>query len=502
MRYFVVITIALLVFWLGFPSWANSSEAVADTDAPLVYVVPIKGAIMDRGLTYFVRHSVEVAKRDKASLIIFEINTPGGAVEIGKESYTLGICNAINNARPISTVAYITLGGLSAGVLISISCDQIVMKQEAVIGAAEPIAGGGGPNPHQEKYTSAFTKMFKARAEKKNYPFNLVMAMVDKDLEVIEVKIDGQQDFLTPDEIEEVLNEGKEVTKVKTVIKKGKLLTLTASEAKAYGLASAIIEDRAEIPVALYQLNNPMIKEMVPTWSESLVIFLTNPLVAGILILVGMISIGMALKTPGFGVPETVGIICLLLIFFGHYLAGLAAATELLLFVVGIILLIVEIFVLPGFGIAGISGLFLIFASLILAMQDFNWPRTPWQWDTFQGNLVLVTISLALALVILVTIVRLLPVSPYLSRLILKTSETSNAGFTVASGNLAILVGKNGTALTALRPSGKIKIAGEPFDAVAEGEFIKKDDLIEVIQVEGSRIVVARPLAPGGQNKT
>lgn len=457
---------------------------------------------MDRGLTYFVRHSVEVAKRDKASLIIFEINTPGGAVEIGKESYTLGICNAIDNARPISTVAYITLGGLSAGVLISISCDQIVMKQEAVIGAAEPIAGGsGGPNPHQEKYTSAFTKIFKARAEKKDYPFNLVMAMVDKDLEVIEVKIDGQQDFLTPDEIEEVLNEGKEVTEVKTIIKKGKLLTLTASEAKAYGLASAIIEDRAEIPVVLYQLNNSVIKEMVPTWSESLVIFLTNPLVAGILILVGMISIGMALKTPGFGVPEAVGIVCLLLIFFGHYLAGLAAATELLLFAAGIILLAVEIFVLPGFGIAGISGLFLIFVSLILSMQDFNWPRTPWQWDTFQGNLVLVTISLALAVVILVTMVRLLPVSPYFSRLILKVSETAGSGFTVASSDLAILVGKSGTALTALRPSGKIKIDGEPFDAVAEGEFIKKDDLIEVIQVEGSRIVVTRPLAPGGQDK-
>jgi membrane-bound serine protease (ClpP class) len=170
----------------------------------------------------------------------------------------------------------------------------------------------------------------------------------------------------------------------------------------------------------------------------------------------------------------------------------LAAVTELLLFGLGVGLIAIEIFVLPGFGIAGISGVILIFVSLMLSMQDFNVPQAPWQWDMLQQNFILVTLSITVGVIVLVIIARLLPYSPYLSRLILRMAETQETGFTTAQTNLTVMVGKKGVALTSLRPSGKIRLDGEPFDAVTEGEFIEKDAPIEIVQIEGNRIVVTK----------
>ncbi|MFH1231371.1 MAG: hypothetical protein V1709_07745, partial [Planctomycetota bacterium] len=283
----ILITSGILIINAQTTAISQTEKAnITQGQTSLVYVVPIKGAIMDRGLAYFIRHAVEQAKAEKASLIIFEIDTPGGAVGEGEE-YTIGICNSIDRASPITTVAYITHWAWSAGSLISISADKIIMKQASSIGSAEVIASGGGNESiHQEKYTSALRAEFKARAEKKGYPTNLVMAMVDKELEVKEVLVDGVRQFLTPQEIQEAYAKNKAVEEIKLVIAKGKLLNLTAKDALGYGLATAIKEDRSEIPPVL-GIKDFRFKEVTPTWSEYLVMYLTSPVVSAILILAG-----------------------------------------------------------------------------------------------------------------------------------------------------------------------------------------------------------------------
>lgn len=444
---------------------------------------------MDKGLAYFVRHSVAQAKEHKASLIIFEIDTPGGAVG-GGEEYTIGICNAIDSAAPIPTAAFVKHWAWSAGVLVSISADKIVMKQIASIGAAEVV----GAEEHQEKYTSAIRTEFKARAEKKGYPANLVMAMVDKDMEVREVTVDGKREFLTPNEITEYRNRGKSVEEVGLVVAKDKLLALSANDALKYGLAAAIKETREEVP-ALFGIKDYVFKESRPTWSEHLVMFLTSPVVSGILILVGLIAAGMSLKAPGLGLPEITAIVAFTIVFFGHYLIGLSEATEVVIFVIGIGLLAVELFLLPGFGVAGISGIVLIMLSLILAMQDFTIPDTtgaPWQWEILQRNFIVVGVAFLVAFVAFIAIVSMLPHIPVLARLTLPAEEKESAGFT-AKIDYQSLVGKTGISFTPLRPAGKIKLeTGELLDVVTDSDFIGKDEQIKINQIEGNRIVVTR----------
>ncbi|MDI6733793.1 MAG: NfeD family protein [Planctomycetota bacterium] len=468
-----------------------------DTNKSLVYVVPIKDAIMDRGLAYFVRHSVERAKEEKAALIIFEINTPGGAVG-GGEEYTIGICNAIDKASPITTVAYITHWAWSAGALISISADKIIMKQVASIGSAEVV---GSSEQHQEKYTSAIRAEFKARAEKKGYPVNLVMAMVDKEMEVKEVIIDDEHLFLTTEEIIEQRNRGKVVEEVKTIISSGKLLNLTANDALKYKMASAIKEDRSEIP-PLFGIQDYIFKETKPTWSEHLVMFLTSPLVSSILMLVGIITAGMALKSPGMGLPEGIAILCFALLFFGHYLVGLAEITEILIFALGISLLSIEIFLLPGFGVFGISGIIIIFISLILAMQDFTVPDikdAPWQLTTLKRNFITVGLSFSLAVTILILFVRYLSAIPVFRSLILVVEEKSTSGFITRQSDFSNLLGKKGVVFTTLRPVGKItlldsdnKETSQTLDVVTEGDFIERGDRVVIISTSDNRIVVEK----------
>ncbi|MEW6026718.1 MAG: NfeD family protein [Planctomycetota bacterium] len=485
-----------------------TGTAVSPTEPALVYVVPIKGAIMDRGIAYFVRHSVEQAKADKAALIIFEIDTPGGAVG-GGEEYTIGICNSIDRAAPITTVAYITHWAWSAGALVSISADKIVMKQVASIGSAEVV----GAEEHQEKYTSAIRTEFKARAEKKGYSSNLVMAMVDKDLEVREVLVDGSRQFLTPQEIQEARNAGKRVEDVKLVIAGGKLLNLSAGDALKYSIATAIKEERSEIP-PLAGISNFTFKEVTPTWSEHLVMWLTSPAVSSILILAGLIAAGMAFKAPGTGLPEAIAVICFGLVFFGSYLIGLAEVTEILIFVLGVGLLSVEIFVLPGFGVFGIAGIILIFVGLILSMQGFTIPdveTAPWQWTILKKNFIVVGLAFSLAVIFFIILVRYISSVPFFSHLVLSADEKTSAGFSSlpdwTRGQAGItkdaspLLGRKAVVFTALRPVGKIVLldaegrkTDETIDAVTEGDFINKDETVVIINIDGSRIVVEKNL--------
>ncbi|MFA5793693.1 MAG: NfeD family protein [Candidatus Brocadiia bacterium] len=484
---FLMLLVGLPVAWSA-PDNAPASPTNTSSVKQLVYVIPIKGAIMDWGLNYFVKRSIETAKSNNAALIIFDIDTPGGRVDISIE-----LCNIIENAAPITTVAYVDKWAVSAGSLISIAADKIIMKDGAIIGSAEVV---GAPVGHEEKYASVMRTEFKARAQKKGYPHNLMMAMVDKDMEVFEVKVDGKRDFLTRDEIKNLSMQGKEVAEIGLVIGKGKLLNLTARDALNYGLATAIKDNRDEIP-ALFDIKSFKITEASQTWSEYLVAFLADQTVTLILVAVGLIAGYSAFQMPGTGLLEAIAVLCFGIIFFSQYLVGLAQVTEILLFILGIGLIGVEIFLLPGFGVAGISGAILIFVSLILSMQNFTLPdieKAPWQWTILQHNFVTVGAALIISIVILIIIARFLPSMPIFNRMILPTALATPAGITVSGIDAGTLVGNKGIVLTDLRPSGKIRLdnSEETLDVVTDGDFINKGESVVIDAVEGSRIVVRK----------
>ena len=227
-------------------------------------------------------------------------------------------------------------------------------------------------------------------------------------------------------------------------------------------------------------------------WSEQLTRFLTSPAVAGVLMMVGLLALYMAFKMPGFGIPESVAICCFTILFLSKYLVGLANVFELALFGVGIILLAVEIFITPGFGVMGISGIGCVLASLVLASQKFIIPETDYQLDVLLMNLTTVLVALALSVVVFMVILRFLPKTPMLRRLILNTTEATESGYVVGSAEQRDLVGSNGVVLSTLRPTGRAEIDGQVLIVVADGEFIETGTSVVVSEVRGNRVVVTK----------
>lgn len=451
------------------------------------FYIPVEGGI-DYGLAYFIERSVRQAKAQGAGVLVFAIDTPGGGV-----AEALAMCKSIDETAPVRTVAYVTHWAVSAGALIALACDRIVMKQEATIGSAEPIAMAPGMDEalHMEKHVSAIRAEFRARAEKKGYPANLAAAMVDKDLEVLRVTVEGQEAFLTPLEVEDSKRAGRDVVVLETVSEKGKLLNLTASQAVRWKIASAIAPTR-EGALRAVGIEVERWVETRPSWSEELVRFLTNAIVVIVLLMIGMACVWAELKAPGIGYPALGAAVCFGLLFFGHYLAGLADITDVLVLLAGIAILGVEIFLLPGFGIAGVAGLILIIAGLLLMFQGPAWPKAPWEFDRFRESLVQVLIGLGGAVPLFLLLVALLPKMPYFHRLVLRREEVATEGYSAPPSVDRSLVGRRGRAFTPLHPWGKVEIGNEVFEGVTETGFLDEGTAVEVVRVEENRLVVCR----------
>ena len=429
------------VLLLGFLSPGHAAQ---------VYKIPIDGVI-DRGLAPYVQRVLEEAQ--SADAIILEVNTPGGLVDAA-----LQIRDALLNSE-VTTIAYINKRAISAGALISLATDHIVMSPGSSIGAATPIQLdlSGEGNPVSEKYLSYFRAEMRATAEGNDRRGDIAEAMVDP-----EIEIDG-------------------------VIEKGKLLTLTTDEALKFEVAEAQIANFPDL-LERFGLKGAEIVTPGSNWAEKLVRVLTNPTTSMILMVIGFIGLFIEFKTPGFGIGGTVGVICLGLFFWGHFLVQLAGWEELILFTAGVILLMLEIFVIPGFGIAGISGILAIIASLALSMVG--------RFDllTFQ-DIVRMALSRVLAafigsVILSIVLLRFLPRTTVGRQVILEDSENPEEGFVAQRSDRELLVGQTGVALTPLHPSGTMLLDNRRYDVVSEGSFIEKNSQIVVLDVEGARIVV------------
>jgi len=412
--------------------------------APVVHVAPIEG-IIDLGLAPFVQRVLDEAAAAGAAAVVLEVNTFGGRVDAAVQ-----IRDALLNAQ-VPTVAYVNRRAISAGALISLAAQHLVMAPGATIGAAAPVMAGqpaSGAQPVSEKTVSYVRKEFRATAESRKRPALIAEAMVDADVAI------------------------------RGVIEKGKLLTLTTDEA----LKHKVAEFRADSLAAALEglgIQGAELRRVSPNWAENVVRFLTHPVLSSLLVTIGMLGILIELRTPGFGVAGAIGVGSLAAFFWGHWLVQLAGWGEVLLALGGVALLLLEFFVIPGFGFAGILGILALLAALVMSVVGSG--ATPEFFMLATGRILL---ALLVALVASFVLLRFMPRTPFGRRLILDT------GLGTRQDDHLRWLGKRGRATTPLRPAGIADISGARVDVVSEGELIDPGTPVEVTRVDGNRIVV------------
>jgi len=429
----------------------------------------------------FVERAVREA--EGASLVIFEMDTFGGRVDSA-----LKIVDAVT-ALEVPSVAWVKTKAISAGALIALAADALYMAPGTTIGDCAPIAvSQEGHKMLGEKFQSPLRAKFRALARKNGYSEALAESMVTADLEIVAYESDGKTLYLERQAYEDLKEKPEHV---RTVVRKGELLTMDDVEAKGFGFSTATLKTTADVAAA--EGKEGIAPQRVnPSWSEGLAGWILS--IAPILMIIGLGALYTELKAPGFGIFGIVGLSALGLALFGHHIAGLATYAEILIIVIGLLLLIVELFILPGFGVAGITGFLLVMIGLLLSLQDFVLPdpALPWEGDLFRGNLLTVVASFGASLLMAVALLRyLVPAmagrvsGPYLDA-DLKASHADS------KETARIDKGETGVALTPLRPAGKAEFHGEPFDVVTRGDFIDRNDPVIATAIEGNRIIVAR----------
>ncbi|WP_437563116.1 NfeD family protein [Sorangium sp. So ce542] len=424
--------------------------------APVVHVAPVQGEI-DAGLSAFVKRAIAGAEAAGASALILPTNTLGGRVDAA-----IVIRDALL-ATPLRTVVFVDPRAISAGALIALAAEEIVMAEGATLGAAAPVrAGPEGAEPAGEKATSYVRKEFRATAERRGRPPELAEAMVDED-----VAVEG-------------------------VVGPGKLLTLTTAEALSLGVADARA-DGIDAVLARLGLEGAEIHAASPSWAERALRFLTMPAVSSLLLSLGMMGVLLELRTPGFGIPGLVGAACLVLFFWAQWLLALVGWEEIALAAAGVLLLGLEVFVIPGFGIAGVLGAIALLAGLSMSLVGAGVTL-----ERALEAVAQVALSIALALAGALVALRFLPRLPFGRRLVLATSVGADVAAGPGAPGSRPLPGERGVAASTLRPAGIARIGGARVDVVSEAEYIAAGEAIEVIRVEGNRVVVRR-LAAGGE---
>lgn len=429
--------IAFLVVIFVFSIGISQFEAKDDGENKLVYIIPIEKEV-ERGLEAFLKRTTTEAIEAGANHIIFEIDTPGGRVD------SAGQIGTLIQSIPIETTAYIVNEALSAGSYIALNTDNIYMTPHSTIGASGVITQDG--TAADKKAQSAWIAAMKSAAESSGRDPLYAIAMADAEVDLPE--------YGAP---------------------KGEFLTLTPQDAVEVDYAEGIVKNQVEL---LYELNlsNATIVESETTFAEEVARFITSPIVIPILLSVASLGLIVELYSPGFGVAGSMGLIALILFFYGHIIAGLAGLEAIILIIIGIGLIIAEFFVASG--ILGFIGIGAIIGSLFMAGYDFVHMSMS------------IAIAFIVAIIAAILLFRSIGMEKGLFRHIVLRERTMTEQGYISTVSRDELLGKVGYTMTPLRPSGTITIDDERFDVVSEGSFVESGQKVKVTYVEGGKIVV------------
>ena len=424
----------------------------SQADEDTVVVMEIRDVI-DPRMNRYVELALNYARDKDASLVIIDMDTPGGALNDADDISTA----ILEFEKPI--YVFINKDAASAGALISIACDSIFMSSGARIGAATVVTADGTAAP--DKYQSYMRSIMRSTAEANGRDPKIAEAMVDEDLEI------------------------------PGVTEEGEVVTFSTSEAIANGFCEAEVASVDDI-LARQGLTDYQVLKYQQSSTEKVIAFFLNPFISGILILIIVGGIYFELQTPGVGFPLLAALIAGVLYLVPYYLNGLAQNWEIVLFVVGVALIAVEIFVIPGFGIAGVTGLIFTIAGLSLVMINNDWLDFSW---VPVGNITTAFMTTILGLLGSVIVMFIggarLSNSRLFRRVALQGVQTREEGYT-SNFHTKSYLGKQGRAYTVLRPSGKIQLEGEVLDAYTRGEFISEGETVVVIGEEGTSLKVKK----------
>lgn len=449
---------------------------------------------IDEVFAAFAQRQIERAVVAGATLIIFEVDSPGGLLWVCQD---LSMLISGLSERGIKTVAYIPEQAYSGGAILSVACDEIYMKPGATIGNAIPINMMGGIVVHaEEKVLSGETKLLRDLAQMKDRPPALLEAFADKNLEVFEVthKTNGRKWYMSADEVHQQAEDWVQGARVPES-RPGIALTVDGTRAHELMLAKPPVADREELKARLGLPADYQFRAIGRTWVDSLVFYLNNRFVTGFLLFLAIVClyIEVATMTGLFGILAAVGFA---IFFWSRMLGGTATGLEIALFVLGLGCLAMEIFVIPGFGVFGITGILLVLSSLIMAGQTFT--GFSLEYDLMRAGQTFVTLGAAIVAVIVASVFlsQNMHRLPMLKSLVL--APPGNAPETDDAPRLrpdsmageSPLIGVVGTAVTVLRPSGKARLNGTLVDVVSDGTYIEQGASIEVVQVQRNRIVV------------
>lgn len=419
---------------------------IAFSQSGYVYHLRIENEI-DLGLIPYIKRGIEAAEQNSAKAIIFEINTFGGRLDAATE-----IKDLILNCK-VPTIAFVNKRAISAGALITLSAKRIVMSPSSSIGAATVVNESG--EKQAEKYQSYMRSEMRATAEANGRNPKIAEAMVDET-----VKVEGLDDT-------------------------NKLVTLTAKEAIKWGIADTILPSIRKI-IESQELHPKEIIRITPSTGEHVVRFLNNPIVISILLMVGMLGLFVEIKTPGWGFAGTISLIAFFLFFGTGIVLEIVSVFDVILFVSGVVLLIAEIFIIPGFGLFGLLGIILVVISMFLGLlPDFHF-ITP---DLFSNAVIEIASAMVASIVVGIFLVKYLPQTTLLNNFILKTNIDGSSGY-ISNKEITLLIDKIGIAISDLRPAGFAEFDGKRIDVVTEGNYIEKGQQVIVIKEEGSKVLV------------
>ncbi len=461
----------LLMIGLSLPLFGAEDQS-DETLKPVVYIIPFEGEV-ETGLLHVLQRGFAEAEEHRSTYIVIEMDTPGGRVDAALDIVDL----ILESEIPVAIM--VTGNATSAGAIITLAADQVFMKQTSTIGTAAPVFIGGGGEQSENMEAKALSYVLahvRKICDEKGYSefkTRLAEAMVDKEIEIKEP--DNPDQYIT---------------------KKGSLLTFTAAEAKEYGFITGLVDGRSDVlkRLLLDDAKQVFFKE---TFFEKVARFFASTTVSGLLLTIAFMALFVELQQPGIGIPGLIALLAFLLFFWGHAIAGLAGWEGPLLLVIGILLISVELFVIPGFGFVGILGFLSVIASVVVTLMDRS-ITSPHFFETFNWSDLTEALGITVFSILLgiCGALAIPTMFPFLARtraaswLILDQNEERAKGYHSAAEGQDELRGKRGLTKSTLRPSGIAVIDGRRVDVVSQGAYIAPGTEVEVVKVEGQRVVV------------